>query len=103
MAFSISPILGAAVSINGGLVGTKGYWDALGPGISPMLGTMVKGSDGHDYLLAKASGAIASGARAALTEPAMTMATDVSGAWVSPTVEGGTPIDQIAWFKRYAI
>lgn len=66
------------------------------------IGTMVKGADGHDYLFAKASAAIASAAVCILTEPAITMATG-AGAWTAPTIGGGVPINGFAWFLRTAI
>ncbi|QIG75007.1 hypothetical protein EVC14_009 [Rhizobium phage RHph_I3_18] len=102
MAFHITPSLGPTISINGGLVGTLGYWDSGRSVPSPQLGTVVKASDGHDYIYAQASAAIASNVAVVLTEPAMTMATG-AGAWTSPTVTGGVPINQYAWFKKTAI
>lgn len=102
MAISITPSLGAGVSQNGGLVGALPWYDTGKATISPKLGTVVKGDDGHDYILAQASAAIASAAVCILTEPAMTMATG-AGAWTAPTVTGGVPINQYAWFKKTAI
>lgn len=102
MAFHITPSLGPQLSINGGLVGALGYWDTGSGKVSPQVGTVVKANDGHDYILAQASAAIASAAVCILTEPAMTMATG-AGAWTAPTVTGGVPINQYAWFKRTAI
>lgn len=98
-----TPSLGISVNVNNGLVGTLGYWDSGRSVPSPQLGTVVFAVDGHSYIFAQASAAIASGARATITEPAMTMATDVAGIWQAPTVTGGTPINQYAWFKRFAI
>jgi hypothetical protein len=102
MAFHITPSLGPTISINNGLVGTLGYWDAGRAVPSPQLGAVVKANDGHDYIFAQASAAIASGAVCVLTEPAMTMATG-AGAWTAPTVTGGVPINNYAWFKKTAI
>ena len=47
------------------------------------LGTTCKYDDGHDYIMAQASGAVAAGATVILTEPAMTFATG-AGAWTYP-------------------
>lgn len=102
MTSSISPVLGIALSVNNGLVGPLPYIDTTRAAPSPKLGTVVKGDDGHDYILAQASAAIASAAVCILTEPAMTMATG-AGAWTAPTVTGGVPINQYAWFKKTAI
>lgn len=102
MPFHITPSLGPTISINDGLVGELGYWDSGRAVPSPQLGSVVKASDGHDYIYAKASAAIASGAVTVLTEPAMTMATG-AGAWTAPTVTGGVPINQHAWFMKTAI
>jgi hypothetical protein len=63
------------------------------------VGTVIKATDGHDYIFAKASAAIASAAVCILTEPAMTMATG-SGAWTAPTITGGVPINNYAWFQK---
>lgn len=104
MAYGITPSLGQAISVNGGLVGTLPYYDVGSARTvpSPALGTVFKANDGHDYIFAQASAAIASAAVCILTEPAMTMATG-AGAWTAPTVTGGVPINQYAWFKKTAI
>lgn len=102
MPITSTPVLGSSVNVNGGLVGALGYWDSGRTVPSPQLGTVVKGVDGHDYIFAQASAAIASAAVCILTEPAMTMATG-AGAWTAPTVTGGVPISQYAWFKKTAI
>lgn len=102
MAIVTTPTLGVPISINDGMVGTTPYWDAGRPGVSPALGTMVKASDGHDYIYAQASAAVASNVAVVLTEPAMTFATG-AGAWTSPLVTGGTPINGYAWIQRTAI
>lgn len=72
------------------------------PAVKQPLGTVLSGDDGHDYMLAKASAAIASAAVCILTEPAMTMATG-AGAWTAPTIVGGVPSGATAWFKKTAI
>ena len=102
MANSITPSLGANLSTNDGLVGTLPYYDGNFATISPALGTVVKGSDGHDYILAVASAAVATNTVVILTEPGMTFATG-AGAWTAPTVTGGTPISQYAWLQKTAI
>jgi hypothetical protein len=104
MPIQSTPSLGGSLNTNAGLVGALPYYDA-GFGrsvISPPLGTVFKAIDGHEYILAQASAAIASGAVTILTEPAMTMATG-AGAWTAPTITGGVPINQYAWFKKTAI
>lgn len=97
-----TPSLGISVNVNNGLVGTLGYWDSGRSVPSPQLGTLVQAVDGHTYIFAQASAAIASNVVVALTEPAMTMATNAGGAWTSPTIVGGVPINQYAWFKKTA-
>lgn len=96
MAISITPSLG----VNLKFVGPNTYNDSGAP--TPAIGTVVKGSDAHDYIFAKASAAIASAAVCILTEPAMTMATG-AGQWTAPTVTGGVPTNNYAWFKKTAI
>ena len=98
MAYHITPSLG----ININYVGTLPYYDSNQSVPSPVLGTVVKATDGHDYIWAQASAAVASAAVVILTEPAMTVATG-AGAWTAPTVTGGVPINNYAWFKRTAI
>lgn len=75
---------------------------ATDPVVKQALGTVMTSDDGHDYILAKASAAIASAAVCILTEPAMTMATG-AGAWTAPTITGGVPSGATAWFKKTAI
>lgn len=75
---------------------------ATDPVVKQALGTVMTSDDGHDYILAKASAAIASAAVCILTEPAMTMATG-AGAWTAPTITGGVPLGATAWFKKTAI
>lgn len=66
------------------------------------LGTKFFADDGHEYILAKASAAIASAAVCILTEPAMTMATG-DGDWTAPTRTGGVPSGATAWFQKTSI
>lgn len=95
-----TPSLGQTLNVNAGLVGPLGYWDVAGSGKpSPQLGATVMGVDGHEYIFAQASAAIASAAVCILTEPAMTMATG-AGLWTAPTITGGVPINNYAWFKK---
>ncbi|WP_434733759.1 hypothetical protein NL154_05675 [Rhizobium sp. YTUHZ044] len=104
MPIQSTPTLGGSLNVNAGLVGALPYYDAgfARSVISPPIGTVVKAVDGHEYILAQASAAIASGVACVLTEPAMTMAAG-AGAWTAPTITGGVPINQYAWFKKTAI
>lgn len=102
MPIQSTPSLGGSLNTNAGLVGTLPYYDSGRAVPSPQLGTVFKAIDGHDYIFAQASAAIASNVAVVLTEPAMTMATG-AGAWTSPTITGGVPINQYAWFKKTAI
>lgn len=99
MPFNITPSLGANINK---LDGQKPYYDGNFANPSPKLGTVVKADDGHDYIWAQASAAVASGAVVILTEPAMTFATG-AGAWTSPTVTGGIAQNGYAWLKKTAI
>lgn len=101
MPITSTPSLGSSINVNAGLVGANGYWDGANAVPSPQLGSKLTAVDGHEYILAKASAAIASAAVCILTEPAMTMATG-AGAWTAPTITGGVPINQFAWFKKTA-
>lgn len=101
MPVTSTPSLGSSINVNAGLVGTIPYWDSGRAVPSPQLGTKMTAVDGHEYIFAQASAAIASAAVCILTEPAMTMATG-AGAWTAPTVTGGVPINQYAWFKKTA-
>ena len=51
--------------------------------VSPVVGDVSEGSDGHKYVWVRASAAIASGATIIVTEPAMTAATG-AGAFTAP-------------------
>lgn len=101
MPITSTPSLGSSTNVNGGLVGTLPYYDSGRATPSPQLGSLMQAIDGHTYIFAQASAAIASAAVCILTEPAMTMATG-AGAWTAPTVAGGVPINQYAWFKKTA-
>lgn len=101
MPITTTPSLGSSINVNGGLVGATPYWDAGRSTPSPQLGTKMLAADGHEYIFAQASAAIASAAVCVLTEPAMTMATG-AGAWTAPTVTGGVPSGHYAWFKKTA-
>lgn len=101
MPIASTPSLGIATNVNNGFVGPLPYYDSGRSVPSPQLGSKVFAIDGHEYIWAQASAAIASAAVVVLTEPAMTMATG-AGAWTAPTVTGGVPINQYAWFKKTA-
>ena len=65
------------------------------------LGTVVRGNDGHNYVYARATGAIADDATAVLTEPAMTVASG-AGDWTNRT--GATlAANDYAWVQKTAI
>lgn len=66
----------------------------------PDLGTVVKGDDAHDYILAEASAAIDPENACILTEAGFTMA-EGAGAWTSPDLTLAT--GDIAWFRKTAI
>lgn len=107
MAFSITPSLGVDLSNDGALSGASPsvslpYWSALSGVISPKLGTVIFADDGHEYVLAQASAAVATNVAVILTEPAMTFATG-AGAWTSPTITGGVASGSYAWLQKTAI
>jgi hypothetical protein len=91
MAYTITPSLGADIN----------YQQARrSPSMTPMLrvcprrsAPWSRRSDGHDYVLAQASGTVASGATVVLTEPAMTFATG-AGAWTAPSAHGRIRLGQ---------
>lgn len=64
------------------------------------LGTTFTADDGHVYIYAKASAAIAASTVSVLTEPAMTMAGG-AGDWTSPAFALANGDE--AWFKKTAI
>jgi len=96
MAFAITPSLGFLDTLSE----PYGYWDAnLGKG-SPQLGSVIQASDGHAYVQAQASAAVASAATVViLTEPAMTFATG-AGAWTTRTAAHA--IGDRAWLQKTA-
>ncbi|MBR0913121.1 hypothetical protein [Bradyrhizobium japonicum] len=96
---TITPSLGANLNKVDGL---KPYYDGNNANPSPKLGTVVKADDGHDYILAQASAAIASAATGTLTEGTWQMSA-TPGPWTAPTVTGGVASGGYAWFKRTAI
>jgi len=98
-----TPSLGSSINVNAGYIAGGGvpYYDAGKSVPSPQLGTKLLNTDGHEYIFAQASAAIASNVNVALTEPAMTMAAG-TGSWQSPTITGGIPINGYAWFKKVA-
>lgn len=63
-------------------------------------GTIVLGSDGHDYVYAKATDAIADDAVCTLAEPELTMSTG-AGDWTN--VNGALVANDYTWFKKTAI
>lgn len=89
MVHSVTPIVGLRI---GDVI--KAGEDAVA------LGTVVTGNDGHDYILAKATDAVADAATVILTEPAMTVATG-AGAWTNTNAALVT--GDRAWFKKTAI
>jgi len=89
MVYSVTPIVGLRL---GEVI--KAGEDAAA------LGTVVTGNDGHDYILALATGAIANAATVTLTEPAMTVATG-AGAWTNTNAP--LVASDRAWFKKTAI
>lgn len=96
---TITPSLGANLNKVDGL---KPYYDGNNANPSPKLGSVVFADDGHEYVFAQASAAVASAAVVILTEPAMTFATG-AGAWTAPTVTGGIAQNGYAWLKKTAI
>lgn len=88
MAYSVSPFVGFRI---GEINSPNG----------PALGTVVVADDGHDYIYAKASGAVASDAVVVLTEPAMTVATG-AGAWTNKN-GAALALNDKAWLKKTAI
>lgn len=89
MVYSVTPIVGLRIG------------EVIKPGEDALaLGTVVTGNDGHDYILAKATDAIANAAVVTLTEPAMTVATG-AGAWTN--TGPALVANDRAWFKKTAI
>lgn len=74
--------------------------------ISPRLGDKEVGTDGHDYVLVRASAAIAAasgnGTQVTITEPAFTAAAG-SGGWYAPNsivAPNGVPINGFFWARK---
>jgi hypothetical protein len=101
MAFAITPSLGSNISASDGFVGSLPYWDVNYSVPSPPLGTMFKASDGHDYIFAQASGAVASNVAVTLTEG--TWQFIAGSGFTAPTITGGMTTGQYAWIMRTAI
>jgi hypothetical protein len=78
----------------------KDYGATLNNGPQFAAGTIAPGRDGHTYIYAKATGAVASNAVCILTEPALTMATG-AGAWTNKTGSALVANDW-AWFQKTA-
>lgn len=81
MAFRTTPQLGPQLDE---VIPATGVWfEPEGNVISPQLGTRESGSDGHVYILCKASAAIAAasapGTEVVITEPAFTAAAGNGG------------------------
>lgn len=96
MAFSITPSLGFIDTLSD----PYGYWDTNTGKPSPQLGSVIKGSDGHDYVFAQASAAVATANTVViLTEPGMTFATG-AGAW--QTTAANQAIGDRTWLKKTA-
>lgn len=102
MPIATTPSLGISTNVNDGMVGGLPYYDSGRAVPSPPLGTTVFTVDGHQYVFAQASAAVASDVDVILTEPAMTFATG-AGAWRSPLVTGGTASGGYAWIQKKAI
>lgn len=94
----ITPSLGIGIN--------NKIYNSLEPTKQAPIGTVVKGDDGHDYIYASASGAVAPAAVVILTEtvtngvPAYTVATG-AGAWTHVGATALAAADK-AWFKKTA-
>lgn len=75
------------------------------PLMSYKLGTMVKGSDGHDYLVVKAGAEHAASARLDVNETTWATSANAAGAWMVPADIVNGPVASGAYFhaRRYAI
>lgn len=80
------------------------YFDAAGSVMSPKLGARETGSDGHEYVLVKASSAInaasAPGTQVSITEPDMTAAAGAGG-FYAPVA--GVAKDAYFWARKGAL
>lgn len=109
MAFRITPSLGPGIET---VIPAGGVWFDI-PGqmqlISPRLGSKVVGSDGHDYVLAQASAAIAAaaapGTQVTITEPAFTAAAGAGGFYApnSTLAPSGVPSGAFFWARKGAL
>jgi hypothetical protein len=100
MVASVTPILGFAPTLSD----AAGYWDAgrlTAAGVqinTPALGTTIFADDGHQYVYAKATAAVAAvDTVCILTEPAMTFAT---GAGLWRTKAANQAIGDVAWLQK---
>lgn len=86
------------VSLNQNAVGVA--FDRVETSPTIAVGTVVRGSDAHDWIYAMATGAIADDAVTVLTEPAMTMATG-AGDWTNRN--GTLAANDYTWFQKTAV
>ena len=84
-----------ATSVNQNMTGVAFTRVEAAPSFA--VGTIVRGNDGHDYIYARATGAIADDATAVLSEPAMT----VAGSWTNRTGVALAANDY-AWIQKTA-
>ena len=104
MAYSVSHVIGvdlnnpAPVSFSF----TNGSTAVTIPNIGP-LGMEVFGSDGRLYVLAQASGAIASGATTVGINTSTFAATSGTGSYTAPTITGGLASGDVAWFSKASV
>ena len=99
MAFRTTPQLGPQLDE---IILETGVWfEPTGRIISPQLGTRESGSDGHVYILVRASATIAAaaapGTQVTITEPAMTAAAGAGGFYAP--VEGVTD-EAFFWARK---
>lgn len=81
--FRTDPILGPGLK----QTETQYHWDQISPSSttpSYPLGTIVSGNDGHDYVHAKATPALAANARVDINETTWLATANASGAWMAP-------------------
>lgn len=96
MPFSVAPIVG----IRMGEIDTAAELAAKTKQTRFPLGTVVTADDGHDYVYAQASAAVANAAVVILTDPAMTIATG-AGSWTN--TNAALANGDRAWIKKTAI
>lgn len=87
-----------ATSVNQNMTGVAFTRVEAAPSFA--VGTIVRGNDGHDYIYARATGAIADDATAVLSEPAMTVAAG-AGSWTNRTGVALAANDH-AWIQKTA-